>query len=303
MRGRMAINQLLAMRVFVRVVETGSFNQTASQLSLPRSTVSKLVSDLEKHLGTRLMHRTTRTLSTTTEGQLYYTQAVNLLDALDQADSLVGGTRLKPSGNLRIDAPAVFAERLLIPRLPDFHQQYPDLTLAIGVSDRPINLVSEGVDCVIRMGALSDTSLVARKLMDLQYVTCAAPDYLARKGTPLTPGELQTDAHQRIGYFYAGNGRSEMLVFSRDSECYEIGKSTFSANGAGGMIELLRSGLGVGQALRRLVQPDLDAGRLVEVLGDWRRPDVPVHVIYPQNRHQSTRVKVFVEWLITTFRQ
>jgi len=298
----MAINQLLAMRVFVRVVETGSFNLTASQLSLPRSTVSKLVSDLEKHLGIRLLHRTTRTLSVTAEGRTYYAQAVNLIDALDQADSLVRGTRLKPSGHLRIDVPAIFAERLLIPRLPDFHQQYPDLTVAIGVSDRPINLVSEGVDCVIRLGELSDTSLIARKLMELEYVACASPAYLSRKGIPGSPGELQRGEHQMVGYFYAGSGKTEPLLFMRGDEHYEITQSAFSANGAGGIIALMLAGLGIGQPLRPFIQPLLDSGQLVTVLETWQRPAVPVHVVYPQNRHQSARLKVFVDWLIDTFR-
>ena len=162
------MNQLLAMRAFLRVVETGTFGHAADQLGVPRSTVSKLIADLEAHLGVQLMHRTTRRLSVTAEGQEYYQSAARLVVELDAADGAVRGRKLKPHGHVRIDAPTSFANCLLIPALPDFHQQYPDVTLAIGIDDRPVNIVGEGVDCAIRAGELRDLGLVARRIAEIR---------------------------------------------------------------------------------------------------------------------------------------
>lgn len=288
------------MRAFVRVVETGSFSRTADQLALPRSTVSKLVTDLEKHLGIKLMLRTTRAVAATADGLEYYRHVMRLVAEVDDIDNAARGKTLTPGGHLRIDAPASFANCLLIPALPDFQRAYPDVTIALGISDRHVNIVGEGVDCVIRAGRLDDMSMIGRKLADLDYVTCATPGYLERMGTPSTPHDLQA-GHVQAAYFFGASGKPEPLIFERGGERVEMHRSVFSTNDGNGLKEMLVAGLGVGQHFRRIVQPYLDTGQLVPLLEDWSRPAFPLHVIYPPNRHQSARLKVFIDWVMQTF--
>ena len=294
------MNQLLAMRAFVRVIDTGSFSRAADQLGLPRSTVSKLIGDLEAHLGNKLMHRTTRTVAATAEGAEYYQHASRLLTELDEMDHAMRGQKRKPRGHLRIDAPASFSTSLLIPALPAFHREYPDITLALGISDRPANILGEGVDCVIRAGAIQEMSMVGRKLVDLHYGTFAAPAYLARAGTPRTPAEL--DRHVRLGYFFAATTKPNPLIFERGGERLDIEASDLSTNDGNGVLALMLAGMGIGQHFTRMVWPWIDAGELVPILAEWRRPPMPFHILYPPNRHQNARLSVFVDWLIETFR-
>lgn len=293
------MNQLLAMRAFVRVVDTGSFSRTADQLALPRSTVSKLITDLEKHLNIKLMQRTTRAVTPTSDGLEYYGHAMRWIAEMDSVESAVRGKKVKPSGHLRIDAPAVFANSLLIPELPEFHREYPEITVAVGISDRPLNIVEEGVDCVIRAGRLDDMAMVGRRVTELQYVTCAAPAYLDRKGIPSSPDDLQLN-HAAACYFFS-TGKPELLIFERGAERFEIGNCVFSTNEGNGLKEMLLAGLGVGQHFRRIVQPYLDSGELVAVLEDWSRPAMPFHILYPPNRHQNARLKAFADWVVQKF--
>jgi len=294
------VNQLLAMRAFVRVVDTGSFSRASDQLALPRSTVSKLITDLEQHLGIKLMHRTTRTLAPTAEGLEYYGHARRLVAELDEVDSLARGQVLTPRGHLRVDAPASFANCLLIPALVDFHREYPDITVALGISDRAVNIVGEGADCVIRAGKLEDMGMIGRKVADLEYLTCAAPSYLQRRGLPISPQDLEQN-HLRAGYFFAGSGKPEPLIFEKGEQRIEVGDCAFSTNEGNGLKEMLLAGLGVGQHFTSIVQYYIDAGQLISVLPDWSRPATPLHILYPPNRHQSARLKVFTEWVIRTF--
>lgn len=287
------------MRAFVRVVDTGSFSRTADQLALPRSTVSKLITDLEKHLNIKLMQRTTRAVTPTSDGLEYYGHAMRWIAEMDSVESAVRGKKVKPSGRLRIDAPAVFANSLLIPELPEFHCEYPEITVAVGISDRPLNIVEEGVDCVIRAGRLDDMAMVGRKVTELQYVTCAAPAYLDRKGIPSSPEDLQLN-HAAACYFFS-TGKPELLIFERGAERFEIGNCVFSTNEGNGLREMLLAGLGVGQHFRRIVQPYLDSGELVAVLEDWSRPAMPFHILYPPNRHQNARLKAFADWVVQKF--
>jgi DNA-binding transcriptional LysR family regulator len=294
------MNQLLSMRVFVRVIDTGSFTKAAESLHLPRSTASKLVNELERHLGVMLVRRTTRTISATVEGVKYYDEAARILADIDAIDHAVRGDKLKPKGHLRIDAPVSFANGLLIPALPDFNAMYPDVSIALGINDRTVNVVGEGVDCAIRAGALNDMNLIGRKIAEFEYVTCASPGYLARRGSPASPSELEY-AHDIAGYFYAATGKINGLVFEKDGARHLIERCLFSTNEGNGLIELMRNGLGIGQHLRRFVQPYLSSGELVEVLPDWKRPSMDMHAIYVANRQQNARLKVFIDWLIARF--
>ncbi|HCR2161405.1 LysR family transcriptional regulator [Enterobacter asburiae] len=294
------MNQLLAMRAFVRVVQAGSFNRAADQMAIPRSSLSKLVNDLEKHLGTKLIHRTTRTISVSAEGLDYFHEAERIIDAVDAADTSLQGKKHKPSGHLRIDATVSFAHCLLIPALPDFHQKYPDITLSLGINDRTVNIVGEAVDCAIRAGALNDMTMIGRKLFELDYVTCASPDYLARYGEPTSPEDLR-DNHRIVSYFYATTGKPLPLIFIANGNTQEIYASQFAANDGEGVMGMLLKGLGVGQHLRRFAQPHIDAGKLIPILTRWSQPRLPFHLVYPPNRHQSARLRVFMNWMIERF--
>lgn len=287
------------MRAFVRVIETGSFSRASEHLALPRSTVSKLITDLEKHLGIKLIQRTTRALTPTSDGLDYHKHALRLVAEVDEVDSAVRGRKLKAHGHLRVDAPASFANCLLIPALVDFHRAYPDITIALGISDRAVNIVGEGVDCVIRAGKPEDMSMISRKITELEYVTCAAPCYLKRMGTPLSPGDLEKN-HLRAGYFF-GSNTVEPLIFERGTTRYEVGNCAFTTNEGNGLKEMLLAGIGVGQHFRAIVQHYFDDGRLVPVLQDWSRPAMPLQIMYPPNRHQNARLTVFIDWVIQRF--
>lgn len=295
------MNQLLAMRAFVRVVDTGSFSQASNQLAIPRSTISKLIADLEAHLGARLLHRSTRSVAATADGLAYHHQASRMLAEIDALDHAMRGQERKPHGHLRVDAPATFTTQLLIPALPDFQRQYPDITVALGISDRPINIVGEGVDCVIRAGDITgDGAMVGRRLIELDYVTCASADYLARRGAPATPADLAH--HDCLGYFFAATTRPNPMIFERGGERIELETSHYATNDGNGVLAMLRAGMGIGQHFRRVVQPSIASGELVPVLEDWRQPAMPFHILYPQNRVRNARLAVFIDWLISTFR-
>ena len=295
------MNQLMAMRAFIRVVESSSFSRAAGQLDMPRSTVSKLVTDLETHLDTRLIRRTTRTVTVTTEGQEYYQYAVRLIAGIDEADNALRFKREKPRGHLRLEVQVTFAYAYLIPALPEFYREYPDITLALGINDRTVNIVGEGVDCAIRGGKIQDLSVIARPLIPMEYITCASPAYLAAMGSPRSPEELQHN-HRRINYLFASTGRTEPLYFNRGHEHTEVTGCQFSASEGSGMRDLIMAGLGVGQHLEEFIAPQLSTGKLVQVLHEWHRPALPFHVIYQPNSHQNVRLKAFVEWLTSRFK-
>lgn len=295
------MNQLLAMRAFARVVETGSFAKAADHLSLPRSSTSKLVADLEAHLGTKLVMRTTRRVSITPEGMAYHDHVIRLLAELDDADAAVRGARLTPRGRLRVDVPPSIARHILIPALPDFHRRYPEISVMLGVSDRQVNIVGEDVDCVIRGGEIRDPALIARKLTELEYGTFAAPTYIDRRGLPNAPGDLR-QGHVAVGYFSSTTERPQPLVFQKGKESVEIVATTFSANDGEAHICMTMAGLGVGQHFVRFVQGAIDEGKLVRLLPDWCRPAFPLYAVYVQDRHRSTRLSVFLDWLIATFK-
>lgn len=181
----------MAMRAFTRVVETGNFTRAADSLNLPNATLSKLVKSLEAHLGVRLLHRTTRRVVTTPEGQDYYEKASRVLIDIEEIDTSFSASQSRPKGYLRIDVGGSTAREVLIPALPDFLQRYPEIKIDLGVSDRPVDLISGNVDCVIRGGSLDDSSLIARHIGDAPMVTCATPGYLKAAGVPAYPDELR----------------------------------------------------------------------------------------------------------------
>lgn len=307
------MDQLLALRVFVRIAESGAFSKAADAMNIPRPTVTKLVQDLERHLGTRLLQRTTRRVSVTPEGAAYYERARRLIEDLAEMDELAAQSRAQARGRLRIDIGSVLANMILIPALPDFRARHPELHIDLGVGDRPVDLIGEGVDCVIRGGELADTTLVARRIADLDWVTCASPVYLKARGIPKHPSELMARAHgpkdrARVpghaiaGYFSSLTGRAFPLEFHRGDEHLLIaGETVMAVNESTAHLSALLSGAGLGQTFRFAVAPHLASGALCTVLDDWSRPRHPLHVVYPASRHLSAKLRLFVDWVAEVF--
>ncbi|RKP53658.1 LysR family transcriptional regulator [Pararobbsia silviterrae] len=295
------MDQLVAMRAFARVVEAGSFTRAADSLDMPNATMSKLVQELESHLGVRLLQRTTRKVSVTPEGQDYYAKATRILRDIEDVDASFNLARGNPRGSLRIDVGGLTARDVLIPLLPDFMTRYPDVRIDLGVADRAVDLIGDNVDCVIRGGALDDSSLVARPIGDAVMVTCATPAYLKHYGVPAYPEELK-NGHRLIGYVSAQNGRAMPFRFESKGERIEIkieprlGVNESNAHLAAGL-----AGLGIVQTFAHAAQAALAEGTLVEILKKWRPPSYPFHVVYPQNRYVTHRLRVFIDWLLDVF--
>jgi len=215
------MDQLGAIRAFVRVVEAGSFAKAASTMGAPRSTVSKLVQDLEASLSLKLLERTTRSLTVTPEGVAYYERALRLIADFDEMNNEATRGRLATRGKLRVDVGGTFANTILIPRLPEFYALYPEIELHLGVTERQADIVEEGIDCVIRAGDLPSASLVAKKLCSVEIVTCATPAYLEKYGVPASPSDLQRD-HVFVQYFFARSLKAAPVRLMNGDEKIEI---------------------------------------------------------------------------------
>jgi len=215
------MDQLMAMRAFTRVVETGSFTRAADSLNMPIATLSKLVKALEAHLGVRLLQRTTRRVTPTPEGQDYYEKARRVLIDIEDIDTSFSAIKQQPQGHLRIDVGGSTARDVLIPLLPDFMRRYPDIRIDLGVADRPVDLISGNVDCVIRGGALGDSTLIARHIGNAEMVTCATPDYLKQHGIPAYPEELR-NGHKLVSYLFPATGRAFPFRFTYNDATHEI---------------------------------------------------------------------------------
>ena len=290
------MDQLAAMRAFARIVETGSFSRAALLLNTPKPT-------LEQHLATTLLHRTTRRITVTPDGAAYYERAIQLLSDIDEMDSSMAQSQTKPRGRLRVDVSSSLAHLIIIPALPQFTAQYPDIQVDLGVSERLTDLIGENVDCVLRAGTLQDTSLVARKVAEMRFFTVAAPAYLARHGIPSHPSELQ-EGHRFVNFFKSSTGRSYPALFQKDGETVEIeGRYQVAVNESAAYVAACAAGLGIIQAARFMVQDRLQSGQLVEILPGWTGRILPLHVVYAPNRHLSNNLRVFVDWVAGLFAQ
>jgi LysR family transcriptional regulator, regulator for bpeEF and oprC len=295
------MDQIQAMRVFARVVESGSFTKAAESMTIPKGSATKIVQQLESRLKVRLLNRTTRRVTVTADGAAYYERASRLLNDLDELEATLAQQQANPSGRLRVDVGAATASLIIIPALPDFYRRYPDIQLDLGVGDRPVDLVSDNVDCVIRGGEVLEPSLVARRIANLPLITVATPAYLAQHGTPAHPTDLE-ERHTMINYFSPRTGRPYGNIFEKDGERIEFaGRYKVSVNESNANLAAVLAGLGVTQAARFAVAPYLASGKLVEVLPDWSHPLIPIYVVYPPNRHLSARVRAFVEWTAELF--
>jgi LysR family transcriptional regulator for bpeEF and oprC len=290
------MNKLQAMEVFVQVVDAGGFTRASESLQLPKATVSTLVAGLEAALSVKLLHRTTRQVSVTADGAAYYERCLRILADVKDAEESLSRTRLSPSGRLRVDAPTGLSHEILVPALPSFFEQYPDIQLELGCSDRPVDLIEEGVDCAVRGGQLSDSTLIARRVGLLNFVTCAAPSYLERYGTPLHPRDLER--HRCVNYFSSKTGKIYTWDYSRDGERIEMMlPGVVALNDSNAYLQAGLAGLGIIMMTDVQLDNHGAGGRLVQVLQDWVTDPLPIHVVYPQNRHLSAKVRVFVEWV------
>jgi len=291
------VDRFNAMHVFTRIVELGGFAKAADSLHMPRASVTILIKQLEAHLGVQLLHRTTRQVSTTLDGQAYYRRCVSLLADLADTEAAFSSVSAAPQGILRIDMPVGFGRLMVVPALPEFSQRYPLLELEIGMSDRSVDLIREGLDCVIRAGVLLDESLVARPLTRLTQITCASEDYLRRHGTPMTLEDL--DQHRVIEYFSASTNKRYGLEFMIDGQVRDFALArALSINNSDGYLAACEAGYGLIQTPSYHVVEQLRSGTLREVLSHLRPPPMSLMALYPPHRQMSRRVRVFVDWLV-----
>jgi LysR family transcriptional regulator for bpeEF and oprC len=297
------MDQIQSIRVFARVVEAGTFTKAAESLDLPKGTVTKLVQQLESRLKVKLLNRTTRRVTVTPDGAAYYERTSRVLNDLDDIEASMTNAQAKPSGRLRVDVGTTVAREVIIPALSDFYRRFPDIQLDLGVTDRSVDLLADNVDCVIRGGELLDQSLVARRIANVPLMAVASPAYIRAHGTPTHPEQLDKE-HTTVNYFSTRNGRPYPNEFEKDGQALEIsGRYKLSVNESNAMIAAVLAGLGVGQIAAFTALPLIARGELVQVLPDWACPTIPLHVVYPPNRHLSAKVRAFVEWAAELFAQ
>lgn len=295
------MDHFLAVQAFNRVAETGSFVKAAAQLNLHPNAMTKLVQALEAHLRVKLLNRTTRRVTLTSEGAVYHERMRRVVDQWLEVESEMGLAQADPRGRIRVDMGTAIAALLVIPALPAFHARYPHVQIDIGASDRSADLASEAIDCVIRGGTLADSTLIARQLGRLPFVTCATPGYLAARAPLLHPSQLEAE-HALVRYFSPGSGRLARLAFTRADEQVTVeGRYALATNDSNALLAACVAGLGVLHAPRFMTQAGIDAGTLVPVLQEWSVEPDALSVVYMPNRHLSVRVRAFVEWLVELF--
>lgn len=287
-----------AMQAFARVVEAGSFTKAAETLHMSKTTVTQLVQQLEARLRVKLLNRTTRKVNVTADGAVYYERVVRLLADLDDAETNLSSASTVPRGRLRVDVPSPLASMILVPALPAFHARYPDIQIDMGVSDRIVDLIDENVDCVVRGGELTDQSLMARRVGDLQLGVFAAPSYLERVGTPLHPRDLEDSEHRIVGFLWARTGRAVPYAMRNHTESLEIkGRYVLAVDDGNAYVAAGLAGMGVLWLPDYLSKPWLARGELVPLFEGWRLEPMPLYVAFPPNRHISRKVRVFIDWV------
>lgn len=288
------MDRLDAMRTFVRVVESGSFSQAARDLNVSQPTVSKQLAALEARLGTQLLARNSRTLAVTPAGQDYYEDTLRILQDLDFAEERVAAGQSAPSGLVRVTLSPGFGRMLVIPRLAAFRETFPDVSVEMEVSGRHVDLIEEGMDVAIRIGRLSDSALVARRIGDMRMITLASAGYLARHGTPRTLDELSH--HQRIGYVYQGN----IVGWGFDVDGRQVtvdGGGAFRTNDAEHVRGAVLAGLGIAHHASWLFTDVLASGDVVRILDAYAPPAFPIHAVTAAGRRMPSRVRHFIEFL------
>lgn len=287
-----------AMQAFARVVEAGSFTKAAETLHMSKTSVTQLVQQLEARLRVKLLNRTTRKVNVTADGAVYYERVVRLLADLDDADTSLSSAATLPRGRLRVDVPSPLARLILVPALPAFHARYPDIQIDMGVSDRLVDLIGENVDCVVRGGEITDQSLMARQIGDLQLGVFASPSYLQRAGTPSHPRELEETHHRIVGFQWARTGNVLPYAMRRDGESIQVhGRYVLAIDDGNAYIEAGLAGLGVLWLPDYMSRAHVAHGELVPLFEDWQLDPMPLYVAFPPNRHISIKLRVFIDWV------
>jgi len=290
------MNQLEAMQTFIRVAELASFTRAADSLGIPKASASTAVQQLEATLGTRLLHRTTRKVQMTHDGLAFYERCKDLLTDVDEVQAMFQQGEQSLRGRLRVDMSGGVARLFVLPRLPEFTQAHPLLELELSSTDRLVDLVREGFDCVLRVGPLVDSSLVARPLGAFRIINCASPAYLKRHGTPKTLDDLAT--HQLIHYVSTLGARSPGWEYPDSNGYASLPMSgSITVNNSDSYTAACIAGLGLIQAPAAGLQPLIDAGKLVEVMPDYLAEPMPVSLLYANRRNLPRRVQAFMTWM------
>jgi DNA-binding transcriptional LysR family regulator len=287
-----------AMQAFVRVVEAGSFTKAAETLHMSKTTVTQLVQQLEARLRVKLLNRTTRKVNVTADGAVYYERVLRLLADMDDAETSLSGASALPRGRLRVDVPSPLASMILVPALPAFYERYPDIQIDMGVSDRIVDMIDENVDCVVRGGELTDQSLIARRVGELQLGVFAAPSYLERVGMPAHPRELEDSHHRIVGFLWARTGKAVPYVMRNPVESVQIkGRYALAVDDGNAYLAAGLAGLGVLWLPKYMSKTFEARGELVPLFENWSLDPMPIYVAFPPNRHISIKLRVFIDWV------
>ena len=291
------MDRMEAMRLYARIVELGSFTGAANDLSLPRATVTHAIKRLESRLGAQLLQRTTRRVRTTRDGEVYYAHCIRLLADMDAVEADFREAATAPRGRLRVDLPGAFARSRIIPQLPAFCDRYPQIELDIGTGDRFVDLLREGVDCVLRAGQLGDSGMIGRQVGRLPQVTVASAGYVAKHGMPQAMADLQR-GHLAVNWASPTTRRVEPLEFMVGRRRRELElPSRVTVSGTDAYLGCCEAGLGIAQFPGYHVAGQIARGELVSLLPESPPPPLPMTVLYPQQRHIPARLRVFIDWL------
>ncbi len=292
------MDTLVSMKVFCQVATLGSFVAAAERSGLSTAMVSKHVKHLETRLGVRLLNRTTRSLSLTGPGTVYFERCQHAINDLEDAETLLSQSAVKPRGTLKISAPAVFSVNYLAPVLADYYARYPEMRIDLDLSDRVIDLVEEGFDAAIRISASPHPSLVARRLAQINLLFVAAPEYLARHGAPRSADELVN--HQCITYTYSNNGNA--WVFDGPDGKFSVNITPrLRVNNGEMAVRAALQGLGITVQPTILIQEHIHAGTLVPILLDYPRPPISIYAVYPSRTFISAKLRTFIDVLVEHF--
>ena len=293
-----------AMRAFARVVEAGSFTKAAQTLHMSKTTVTQLIQQLESRLRVRLLHRTTRKLGVTPDGAVYYERVIRLLADMEDAENSLSSAAMTPRGRLRVDVPSPLARLILVPALPAFHARYPDIQIDMGVSDRGVDLIGDNVDCVLRGGQITDQSLIARHVGDLQIGVYVAPSYVERLGAPAHPRELQNTDHCIAGFLSSRTSKIDPLVLCSENERIEItGNYVLAVDDGNAYLEAGLVGLGVIALPNYMAAAHQAVGALIPLFTQWRISPMPLYLAFPPNRHVNAKLRVFIDWIVEVMLQ
>lgn len=293
-----------AMQAFARVVETGSFTKAAETLHLSKTSVTQLVQQLEARLRVKLLNRTTRKVNVTADGAAYYERVIKLLADMDDAETSLSSAAVLPRGRLRVDVPSPLARMILIPALPAFYARYPDIQLDMGVSDRVVDIIGEGVDCVVRGGEPTDLSLVARRVGDLRLGVYAAPAYLEKVGYPAHPQVLSASPHYVVGFRWRHYNLASSYILRRHDETVMVqGRYIISVDDGNAGLAAGLAGLGVLWLPEYMASEHVSCGELVTLFEEWHLDPIPLFIAFPPNRHVSAKLRVFIDWVVELMAQ